>query len=116
MPGESGARTPAGFVHQQGVMIEAQSQTEGEVFHPDGVLRIKGLLAIRRMSVELVAHRQIGIEDLNIARVQTVGDDVVAKLFPNRSKPDLHSGLPFVGAVMAGKAAPHISLAISAIL
>ncbi len=69
-------------------MIEAQSQTECEVFQPDRVLRIKGLLAIWRMPAELVAHRQIEIEDLNTARVQVVGDDVVPKLFPNRSEPD----------------------------
>src|SRR5260370_41465499 len=102
MPGESSTRTPAGLVHQQGIMIEAQSKTDCEVFQPDGVLRIKGLLAIRRVRVELVARGQIGIENLNIAGIQSVGDDVVPKLFPNRSKPDLHSGLPFVGAVMAG--------------
>src|SRR6266403_800154 len=97
-------------------MIEAQSETECEIFQADRVLRIKSLLAIRRMPAKLVGRGQIAIEDPKISRIQAIGDDVIAELLTNRGEADFHTGLPLVEVVVAGKTAPQITLAISAIL
>src|SRR5215468_1185168 len=114
MPGHAKPRAHGVLLHDQFVMIPAQSGAECEIAFADQVLDESRLLAVLPAIGKPERGRRVAIEDAQGS--DAVRGNAVREALVNRAENGVRAGLPLVRAGVAGKGCPRVGLPKAAIL